>query len=109
VNVDIRKFVKNVADRNGWSVQPDESFLQTVLSGLEKTRETYGYFLCPCREGWGTRAKDHDIICPCEYAREDIEEYGNCYCGLFVSEKMLSSGNRPETIPDRRPEDLYPD
>ena len=106
---DINKFAQNAADKNGWSVQPDKAFLKTVLDGLVKTREAYGYYLCPCREGWGDRIKDRDITCPCEYAAEDIKECGNCYCGLFLSKEAAESGREPATIPDRRPEALYPD
>jgi ferredoxin-thioredoxin reductase catalytic subunit len=106
---DIKDFAKNAAERNGWSVQPNETFLKTVLDGLIKTREAYGYYLCPCREGWGNRFKDRDITCPCEYAGEDIAEFGHCYCGLFLSAEAAESGREPEAIPDRRPESLYPD
>jgi ferredoxin-thioredoxin reductase catalytic subunit len=106
---DVGDFVRNAAGRNGWSVQPDEEFLNTVQLGLEKSRKMHGYYLCPCREGWGNRIKDRDITCPCEYAAQDIAEYGNCYCGLFVSEQMAASGLPPAAIPDRRPEELYPD
>lgn len=106
---DIDDFAKNAADRNGWSVQPNEVFLKTVLDGLVKTRKAYGYYLCPCREGWDNRFKDRDITCPCEYAAEDIAEYGHCYCGLFLSKEAAESGRDPDTIPDRRPEALYPD
>ncbi len=107
--MDTRDFTERAAAKNGWLVQPDQEFLQTVLSGLEKTRETYGYYLCPCREGWGIRDRDRDIICPCDYAAEDIEEHGHCYCGLFVSGKAAAEDNEISAIPDRRPEELYPD
>lgn len=106
---DIRDFVKNAAEKNNWQVQPDQAFLGTVLTGLEKTREAYGYYLCPCREGWGVRDKDRDIICPCEYAAEDISESGHCYCGLFMSKKAADENREIGAIPDRRPEELYPD
>lgn len=106
---DINDFAKNAAEKNGWSVQPDPDFLKTVLDGLVKIRETYGYYLCPCREGWGDHIKDRDIICPCKYAEEDIREFGHCYCGLFLSAAEAKSGREPGAIPDRRPEALYPD
>ena len=106
---DISDFAQNAADKNGWSVQPDKEFLKTVLAGLVKTREDYGYYLCPCREGWGNRFKDRDITCPCEYAKEDIREFGYCYCGLFLSKEAADSKRAPEAIPDRRPEALYPE
>ncbi len=106
---DISTFAENTAERYGWSVQPDKAFLNTVLTGLVKTRKAYGYYLCPCREGWGDRKKDRDIICPCEYAEEDIAESGHCYCGLFLSHKAAEEKKEVGAIPDRRPEELYPD
>jgi len=109
VKHDAARFARKAAERNGWILQPGTDFLQTVLGGLEKTREAHGYYLCPCREGWGDIKRDRDIVCPCDYAGDDIAEYGQCYCGLFVSEEHAASGREPEAIPDRRPEELYPD
>lgn len=105
----VKEFAERAADENGWWVQPDEVFLDTVLTGLVKTREAYGYYLCPCREGWGDREKDRDIICPCKYAAADIIEYGHCYCGLFLSDEAVGEKKEVSAIPDRRPEELYPD
>ena len=109
LNNDTGTFILNSAEKYGWVVQPDESFLQTVEDGLQQTLKTYGYYLCPCREGWGNRFKDKDITCPCDYAQEDIREYGQCYCGLFMSKEAAASGKAPDAIPDRRPENKYPD
>ena len=107
--MDTKEFIKNAAERNGWAIQSKAKFLDTVTSGLEKTLAQYGYYLCPCREGWGARVKDRDIICPCDYAAGDIEEFGQCYCSLFLSAEKAASDDEPEAIPDRRPEDKYPD
>ena len=106
---DVEEFIKKSADRNGWALQPDKTFLNTVTEGLVKTLETYGYYLCPCREGWGNRFKDRDITCPCDYAEADFKESGQCYCGLFLSKEAAAAGKTPEAIPDRRPEEKYPD
>ena len=109
MNKQIEDFVHKAAKKNNWTLQPDKTFLQTVTDGLEKNRDSYGYYLCPCREGWGDREKDRDISCPCRYAKQDIEEYGHCYCGLFLSREAAASGKLPGAIPDRRPDELYPD
>jgi len=106
---DIEDFIQKSADKNGWAVQPDREFLQTVRDGLNQTLASYGYYLCPCREGWGNRFKDRDITCPCDYAEDDIKESGHCYCGLFLSREAAVSGKKPQAIPDRRPENKYPD
>ncbi len=104
-----KEFARKAAEKNGWVLQPDKDFLKSILAGLDATRKKHGYFLCPCREGWGEKDQDRDIICPCRYAHIDIEQYGQCYCGLFLSEEKASSGEAPVSIPDSRPEELYPD
>ena len=104
-----REFAEKVCENRGWKLNTDSEFLETVLQGLDTNRSKYGYYLCPCREGWGIRDKDRDIICPCEYAQEDIDEAGHCYCGLFLSEEFAESGNRVWAIPERRPDEFFPD
>lgn len=102
-------FVQKVADSRGWILQSDQAFLETLIAGLTKTKETNGYYLCPCREGWGIREKDRDIICPCDYAAADIQEFGHCYCALFQSKDYASLKQAPQSIPERRPDELFPD
>lgn len=103
----MRHFANQVSAKQGWALNPDESFITDLLNGLAKNEERYGFFLCPCRDSWCDREKDKDIKCPCSYAHDDIDEYNRCYCGLFVkpgaTEQELS-----EYVPDRRPDELYP-
>ena len=101
-------FVQAVAAHQDWRVNPDREFLDSIIDGLYTNFNRYGYFLCPCRESWGEQEKDRDVICPCVYAKEDLEEYGNCYCGLFVSKEHLNTGREVESIPERRPEEKIP-
>jgi len=58
---------------------------------------------CPCRLGSGSRDDDKDIICPCDYREADVEEYGSCYCALYVSKDWLESPVPHATVPERRP------
>ncbi|MBN1647477.1 MAG: ferredoxin:thioredoxin reductase [Spirochaetales bacterium] len=102
------RFITSVASHKGWSVNPDRTFLQTLASGLTSKENTYGYFLCPCREGWGEREKDRDIICPCAYAADDISEYGHCYCALYLNHDFAKSGREVQSIPERRDPELFP-
>ena len=107
MSVTISEFTERVAQASNWAVQPDQEFRNSVENGLSINRERYGYYLCPCREGWGEREKDRDVICPCDYAKQDIEEYGRCYCGLFVSADFVEN-NQQNSIPERRPDELFP-
>lgn len=102
----VAKFAENAAAQNGWILNPDEDFRDSVVEGLFSNYEQFGYFQCPCREAWGEKAKDRDVICPCEYCAADVKEFGHCYCGLYMSESFISSGEEPGSIPERRPPDL---
>ncbi len=104
----VKKFAANAAEKNGWVLNPDPDFLESVVEGLYNTYLEFGYMLCPCREGWGERERDRDVICPCHYAAADVAEFGHCYCGLYVSEKFIEAGGEPGSIPERRPEELMP-
>jgi ferredoxin-thioredoxin reductase catalytic subunit len=68
-------------------------------------KERYGYMACPCRLATGDYETDRDIICPCVYRAPDVEEYGACYCALYVSEEWNENPDSRETVPERRPAD----
>ncbi|MBI9107507.1 MAG: ferredoxin:thioredoxin reductase [Spirochaetales bacterium] len=105
----VKKFSENTASRNRWRVNPDSDFRESVEEGLFENYKQYGYLVCPCREAWGSREKDRDIICPCEYCADDIIEFGHCYCALYMSEAFIASGEEPGSIPERRDQKLMPD
>jgi ferredoxin-thioredoxin reductase catalytic chain len=105
----VRNFIEKAAQKRGWKVLSDQEMLGDLVAGLAANTERYGYLQCPCRESWGEREKDRDIICPCDYAPADIDEYGHCYCALYQSEQFNSLGKEPSAIPERRPDDRFPD
>ncbi|MFP4564181.1 MAG: ferredoxin-thioredoxin reductase catalytic domain-containing protein [Spirochaetia bacterium] len=106
---DAWKFARMVSKHQGWKLNGDEQFLRDLIEGLHTNKKRLGYYLCPCRLGSGDKEKDKDIICPCDYARPDIEEYGHCYCSLYLSEEFYESKEKPKSIPERRPEDKRAD
>jgi ferredoxin-thioredoxin reductase catalytic subunit len=74
-----------------------------LLDGLLVNKERYGYMSCPCRLASGQLEFDRDIICPCSYCQPDIEEFGSCYCNLYVSREW-NEGVIPQVyVPERRP------
>lgn len=101
-------FARSVSSKQGWALNPDADLLSSILSGLSKNKERYGFFLCPCRDSWGDRVKDADIKCPCSYAKKDISDFNRCYCGLFVKKGSVAE-DLDIPVPDRRPENLYPE
>jgi ferredoxin-thioredoxin reductase catalytic chain len=91
------------AKRAGYNLNPDEPFTRELVKGLIVNSNRYGYFACPCRLATGTRAEDRDIICPCDYRDADLEEYGACYCGLYVSKDIAEGKRKLAPVPERRP------
>ena len=99
-------YVKKDAEENGYYVCPDEDLLEDLISGLVDNEKRYGYASCPCRAASAVKQYDVDIICPCEYRDADVNEYGMCYCGLFVSEEVHEDPSKLGPIPERRPESI---
>lgn len=102
------RFAESVANHQGWALNYDRQFVKTLINGLAENYNRYGYYLCPCREGWAEREKDKDIICPCIYADPDIKQYGHCFCGLYLSREHCKNRKEVQSIPERRKEELFP-
>jgi len=95
--------LKPIQEQKGYFFNKDEKMTFQLLEGLIRNKERYGYMACPCRLASGDREKDRDIICPCVYRVPDVEEYGSCYCGLYVSREW-NEGKIPHVyVPERRP------
>jgi ferredoxin-thioredoxin reductase catalytic chain len=96
------KFQQMVVQKQGWVLNPDTELVRMLAEGLVINYNRYGYFSCPCRDADGIKERDKDIICPCAYCRPDQEQYGHCYCGLYLTQKYAKSGKKPQSIPERR-------
>ncbi len=94
--------LKGEAEASGYYLNPDVDFVLDLMEGLLKNEERYGHQACPCRLADGTREKDLDIICPCDYRDPDVDEYGACYCALYVSEEIVRGEKEAEPVPERR-------
>lgn len=91
------------AAASGYNLNPDASFTRSLAEGLAVNEERYGYRCCPCRLATGDRARDLDIICPCDYRDADLSEWGSCYCALYVSQGVVDGSNALRPVPERRP------
>ena len=40
--------------------------------------------------------------CPCEYMKPDVDDFGACYCALYVSEQVFRAEREANTVPERR-------
>lgn len=97
--------LKRDAEKGGYNLNPDESFTMDLVRGLAINDSRYGYPACPCRLAAGVRGEDIDIICPCFYRDPDLLEYDACYCGLYVSPRVMRGETAVRPIPERRPDD----
>jgi ferredoxin-thioredoxin reductase catalytic subunit len=95
--------LKKDAVEGGYRLNPDTEFVKNLVRGLLKNEQRYGYRACPCRLASGKREEDLDIICPCDYRDVDIDEYGACYCALYVNEAIAEESRKVSPVPERRP------
>jgi ferredoxin-thioredoxin reductase catalytic subunit len=102
------EMLKKVQEPKGYYFNEDKERVFELLEALILNKKRYGYMSCPCRLASGDREKDKDILCPCVYRAPDVEEYGSCYCNLYVS-KAWNEGNIDHAyVPERRPLDRHP-
>ena len=95
--------LKSEAEAGGYHLHPDLNFTKELIKGLLVNEARYGYWNCPCRLTSGVKAEDLDIICPCDYRDPDLNDYGACYCALYVSAAIAAGKAEAKPIPERRP------
>ncbi|MBW1893800.1 MAG: ferredoxin:thioredoxin reductase [Deltaproteobacteria bacterium] len=95
--------LKKIQEPKGYFFNKDRTIVFELLEGLIANKDRYGYMACPCRLASGERDNDKDIICPCVYRKPDVEEYGSCYCSLYVSKEWNEEKIEKEYVPERRP------
>ncbi len=100
---DLLEDLKKKTLSSGYLLSNDTDLLFTLCNGLLLNEERYGYQACPCRRVKGNKEEDLDIICPCDYRDGDLETYGSCYCGLYVSKEIFSGEISLTSIPESRP------
>ena len=91
------------AEAAGYHLNPDRETTKALVKGLLVNEKRYSYWSCPCRLASGNKEEDLDIICPCDYRDPDLTDYGTCYCGLYVSQAVVSGEKKIGSIPERRP------
>jgi len=95
--------LRKVQEAKGYYFNKDKERTFELLENLMINKDRYGYMACPCRLASGDREWDKDIICPCVYREPDVEEYGSCYCNLYVSQEWNEEESPHDYVPERRP------
>ena len=73
---------------NDFMVNPDEEHVDRIADGLLMNEKNKGLLLCPCRLSDGTKERDIELLCPCNFkTHETWGKEGRCWCGLFVKRK----------------------
>lgn len=99
---ELQKKLESEALASGYRLNPDTEFTRDLVKGLLVNEERYGYPACPCRLAVGKKANDLDIICPCDYRDADLNEFGACFCALYVAQNILEGQRQVAAIPERR-------
>ncbi|MBN1930997.1 MAG: ferredoxin:thioredoxin reductase [Desulfobacterales bacterium] len=100
--------LKKIQEPKGYFFNQDKERVLDLLESLLINKERYGYMCCPCRLASGDKEKDKDITCPCVYRVPDVEEYGSCYCNLYVSKEWKEKEISHDYVPERRPLEKIP-
>ena len=100
---ELQAALQKIHEPKGYFFNCDTAKTLSLLEALVFNRDRYGYMVCPCRLAKEDRDADSDIICPCTYRYDDVEEYGSCYCGLYVSSDWNEGLIDKSYVPERRP------
>ncbi|OPX68023.1 MAG: Ferredoxin thioredoxin reductase catalytic beta chain [Methanoregulaceae archaeon PtaB.Bin056] len=95
--------IRKAAEDGGYILNPDPDFVRSLVAGICVNEQRYGYAACPCRLASGNREEDLDIICPCDYRDPDLNDFGACYCALYVSAGVAAGTVQAPCVPERRP------
>jgi ferredoxin-thioredoxin reductase catalytic chain len=97
------EILKKIQEPQGYFFNRDRRWALSIISDLLVNKKRYGYMACPCRLASGDREQDRDILCPCLYRKQDVQEYGSCYCNLYVSREWNEDKIPHPYVPERRP------
>jgi ferredoxin-thioredoxin reductase catalytic subunit/glutaredoxin len=104
---ELHDILRKIQEPKGYFFNRDKEKTFQLLKALLVNKDRYGYMSCPCRLAVEDREKDRDIICPCVYREPDVEEFGSCYCNLYVSEEWNDGSIERHLVPERRTAEHY--
>jgi ferredoxin-thioredoxin reductase catalytic subunit len=82
---ELRKAWETFTENQVFMLNPDKDHVDMVINGVLKNEKKFGLKLCPCRLRDGSRQRDLELICPCNFeVQETWAKKGYCWCGLFV-------------------------
>ena len=86
----LRKVLEKFTEKKDFMLNPDKEHIELLLEGLLENEKKHRLKLCPCRLRDGTRERDLELICPCNFKTHETwlkpkkGMLSMCICGLFV-------------------------
>ena len=86
---ELNKLWKAWADQTEFcQLNPEDKHTDFVIDGVLKIEKEREQKFCPCRLGDGTRKRDLELLCPCNFkVQKTWTEKGECWCGLFIKKE----------------------
>lgn len=85
---DLKKIWTEFANGKDFILNPDNSHVDAIIQGVLINEKNTGLKLCPCRLRDGTKERDLELICPCNFKIQDCwNTKDECWCGLFKKKK----------------------
>ncbi len=82
---ELRKAWEDFTEGNDFMLNPDRDFVEKIIDGVLENEKNSKLKLCPCRLPDGTRERNIELLCPCNFkTHETWVKEGRCWCGLFV-------------------------
>lgn len=83
---EIKKYdswIKKFAKQKGYTVNPHWMFFTNLKLWIHESQQTFGKRYCPCFEPSDNPELNKKMLCPCQFAAQEISEKGSCHCVLF--------------------------
>ncbi|MFH1682848.1 MAG: ferredoxin-thioredoxin reductase catalytic domain-containing protein [Candidatus Woesearchaeota archaeon] len=83
-------FWMSFTEKNDFMLNPNSNHVERIAEGCLKNEIECGLKLCPCRLRDGSRERDLELLCPCNFKvheawlKSEIRGRSECWCGLFV-------------------------
>jgi ferredoxin-thioredoxin reductase catalytic subunit len=86
-------YLLKVAKKFGYVLNPNEKSLGLITSYLDKNKQSFGKYYCPCKQHHPVDVKQ-DPICPCSTFKDEIEKNGFCECHVFFEEEAAEKARK---------------
>ena len=85
---EVRKSWEKFTENKDFILNPDRGLVDKIIDGVLENEKKFGLKLCPCQVRDGTRGRDLELLCPCNFKIQDAwKKKGECWCGLFVKRR----------------------